>query len=94
MRRSIILPTKISKLEPFISKVYDSSIQPETSKMTPKELRDFMHRSTDNVGEVLFSDKYDSKTLKQMTDNIRAERFTNKKYKNEDTSDQVVSINI
>ena len=49
----------------------DSSIQPETSNMTPKELRAFMHRSTDNVGKVLCSNIFDPKTFQIMTDNIR-----------------------
>ena len=72
----------------------DCSIQPETSKMTPKELRVFMHRSPDDVGEVLCSHKKIPKTLKQRTDNTAGERFSNKKYQNEDTSNQVVSKNM
>ena len=43
----------------------DCSIQPEASKMTPKELRAFKHRSEDDLGEVLCSQKIDPKQLKQ-----------------------------
>ena len=42
----------------------DSSNQAEPSKMTPEELRAYMHRSTANFGEVLFSGKFDPRTLK------------------------------
>ena len=59
--------------------------------MTPEELRAYMHRSTANVGEVLFSSKFDPRTLEKMADNIRAEKSTNKKYRNENTTTQVVS---
>ena len=69
----------------------DSSNQAETSKMTPDEWWVYMHRSTNNIGEVLCSGKLDSKTLKNMIDSIRDERSTNKKYQNEDSSKQVVS---
>ena len=42
----------------------DSSIQAETSKMTPKELRICMLRSTDNFGEVLHSETVPPKPVK------------------------------
>ena len=50
-----------------------------------------MNRSADDVGKVWCSPKFNPKTLKQINDNTEAERFSNKKYQNEDTSDQVVS---
>ena len=48
--------------------------------MTPEELRVYMHRSGDNLSEVLCSRKFDPRALKKMTDNIRAEKSINKKY--------------
>ena len=44
----------------------DSSNQAEPSKMTPEELRAYMHRSASNAAEVLFSGKFDHRTLKKL----------------------------
>ena len=67
-----------------------SSNQAEPSKMTPEELRAYMHRSTTNFGEVLFSGKFDPRTLKKVIDNRKAEKSMNKIYRNEDSTTQVV----
>ena len=49
----------------------DSSNQAETSKMTPKELRTFMLRSTDNFGKVLHSEPVPPKPVKVTQQEIR-----------------------
>ena len=43
-----------------------ASVQPETSQLTPEDLRDYIHKSTTNFSNVLcFSSKFNTNKLKE-----------------------------